>query len=465
MSKSIQLSENIYFLLHRSEYKIYNEIESILKSKLKSEKEVDKHLKRHYLKYLWVIDEILSKNLKYNKKSSSCQIIEYNKLYQLTNKVNIELNEGKQTTLAKLILDTLQEAKLIKKITNPNYYFGIASEYKVISIEKNRLDSIPFNCIHHSKNQIKFIDKIEATKKKNLEIDTPVKIKMYEWMNKLDFSHINRSNLSQNHKLYIEYFEKYKFQIQGSTGRIYNSFTNMPKILRNDLRVNGEKLGQLDLANAQSIFLSWMVLEYLNESGQSIDQQTWDFITWSELGKSFEFVNNKEKFHSGQNRNSFKTMFWKCIMDKNENMSNYRVVYENIKNSIPQILDVIEKIKSKDHTVMAKILQKKESEMMISIFEKIMVDRDCSLLHDAIYYPNKDYKDVRNDFIEQARMKGLKFTLKQEFRFINENFPWSDSFLSFEPELNHWKVIKKYQSLFENYPSEILKKAKEMKLN
>lgn len=465
MNKLTQLPENIYFLLHRSEYKIYNEIESILKSKLPSDKEVEKHLKRHYLKYLWVLDQILSKNLKYNKTASSPQIIEYNTLYQLTNKVKTELKDGKDMTLAKLILETLQKAKLIKKTTNPNYYLGIASEYKVISIEKTRLNSNPLVYIQYSKHQRKFIDKIEGIKKMDLEIDTPVKRKMYIWMRKLDFSKINRSNITQNHKLYIEYFENYKFQMQGTTGRIYNSFTNMPKVLRNNLRVGNERLGQIDLANAQSIFLSWIVLDYLKETGQSPNQQTLDFVTWSELGKSFEFLNGKEEFLSGQQRNSFKTKFWKCIMDKNSNMSTYRVVFNSIKENIPQILDVIQKLKISDHRVMANKLQKSESELMISIFENIMENREGSLLHDAIYYPNNICKEVRNDFLDQARIKSLKFTIKQEYRFITERFPWHQYYLSFEPESNHWQVIKKYRSLFENYPLEILKKAKKINLD
>ena len=143
-------------------------------------------------------------------------------------------------------------------------------------------------------------------------------------------------------------------------------------------------------------------------------------------------------------------------MDKNENMANYVVIFQSMEKTIPQILEVVQKIKCKGHKKMAFELQKRESDIMLSIFEKIMIGKTCSLLHDAIYFPVNILEQIRGEFIEKAKNMGVNCTVKIEFKKDGSNFLSKETHLTFLPSRTHLEIIEKYRSIFNGYPLDLL---------
>lgn len=459
MKPTNKLNESVYFLMHLHDLAIVEKIKVVLKGIMISEREVEKHLDRHSLKYLWVIDQILTKNLQHQKTPKSAQVIDYKSLYWMTNKVVVKLQNQKTITLARLILQVLQDAKLIKKTKEHDRLKGVAAEFRVEWVNQHRYNSYPLRYISPSKMQLSFIMKVEAFKRGNIDGNSQVKLKMLEWMEKLDFSRINRPKLSNNHKIILEYFESYKFQVQGATGRIYNNFTNLPRKIREYTLIEGLPLGEIDIANAQAIFLSDIVLNELHKKGEEPSVETMEFINWTQLGKSFEFIKGKAAFESSQKRNVYKKKFWQCVMDKNEKMESYKDVYDNMILYMPQMVAVIKMMKRSNHKVMARELQKAESELMVAVFEKIMVDKTCSLLHDAIYFPSNIWKKILTGFLEEVKSRKIQCTIKVMAKFDHE-LPRNGVYLTFEPDVNQMNIIQNNIELFAGYPPELLKNAK-----
>lgn len=447
------LESNTRLVLHDYEITIRMKIEETLLKYFNDEKSVEKHLSYHYAKYLYVIDRILRNNIKFNKKLHESQFIDHYTMNELTGHKMILLKDNKQEAFSSFIKKVLQEAKLIKKTKEPDRSKGLAAEYKVVwnrgALKKGH-DTYLMRSIKMTPKQKEFFQAFQERNKPVFFEETDITKKMAEWMDLIDFQHVPVSYLSRSHSVIFDLFKESKFQVEIDSGRIYNSFTSLPRTIRKDIRINGSTLGELDMANAQVIFLNEIVLKKLKKIGESPEQSTLDFITWSEMGKAFEFLNGKEKFNNPQIRESFKKKFWAFINDQNKKMIKYEDVYPLMAERIPQVLRIVQSIKEKDHKKMSFLLQFVESRIMKFCYEKMMHLFPCSLLHDGIYFPANKSDEAFTIMLQALVERKIKCTINLTIRY-KERFPRKGAFLSFQMGEDHALLWKYHKKEFRNY--------------
>lgn len=448
-NKSISYPKK-YFFLNAPMEVIRNKISVVLIDYLGDELKVNNHLKYHFVKYLYVIDRVLRANSYWNKSMGGFHFIDYQSLYFMTNHKSIQLDDGSQLTLARLITKVLGESKLIERSNSYSKAKKKSYEYKVLKVKGYDYMLYPLSDLNIKNREQGFLEKISLHMMKKFYLEDEMAIKLSEWMEKLDFSQVKVHKLSKNHQKSLSLFEESKFQVSSDSGRLYNSFTNLPKTIRKFLRVEGEPIGELDMANAQAIFLNRIILERLQNKDVDIHESTRDFIIWSELGKAFEFLNGKMSFKRGQTRKSFKESFWAMIMDSNEG-SNSNDLYSQVYELIPQILDEVEAIKRGNYKKISHLLQKEESRVIQSCYKEIMNEVTSSTLHDGIYFQISKKDFVVKNVIDVLRKLEIKCTLKWDLGFRHGK-PNNGIEISFPLELDHLGVIDSYPKVFGKYP-------------
>lgn len=439
-----------YFFLNAPMEVIRNKISVVLIDYLGDELKVNNHLKYHLVKYLYVIDRILRANAFWKKRIEGFHFIDYQSLYFMTNHKSIQLKNGDKMTLALMLTKVLIDSKLLKR---SNLYSKVQKksyEYKVLKVRGYDFMLYPLNELNIQITEQSFLEKISLHLAKKFYLEDEIAIKLSEWMEKLDFSQVKVHKLSKNHQNIFFLFEESKFQVFSDSGRFYNSFTNLPKTIRKFLKVEGEPIGELDMANAQAIFLNRIILERLQNKDVDILESTRDFIIWSELGKAFEFLNGKMSFKRGQTRKSFKESFWAMIMDSKEG-SKSNDLYSQVYELIPQILDEVEAIKRGNYKKISHLLQKEESRVIQSCYKEIMNEVTSSTLHDGIYFQISKKDFVVKNVIEVLRKLEIKCTLKWDLGFRHGK-PNNGIEISFPLELDHLGVIESYPKVFGKYP-------------
>lgn len=448
-NKSISYPKK-YFFLNAPMEVIRNKISVVLIDYLGDELKVNNHLKYHFVKYLYVIDRVLRANSYWNKSMGGFHFIDYQSLYFMTNHKSIQLDDGSQLTLARLITKVLGESKLIERSNSYSKAKKKSYEYKVLKIKGYDFMLYPLSDLNIKNREQSFLEKISLHLVKKFYLEDEIAIKLSEWMEKLDFSQVKVHKLSKNHQKALSLFEESKFQVSSDSGRLYNSFTNLPKTIRKFLRVEGEPIGELDMANAQAIFLNRIILKRLENVGVNILDSTRDFIIWSELGKAFEFLNGKKSFKHGKTRKSFKESFWAMIMDSNEG-SKSNDLYSQVYELIPQILDEVEAIKRGNYKKISHLLQKEESRVIQSCYKEIMNEVTSSTLHDGIYFQISKKDFVVKNVIDVLRKLEIKCTLKWDLGFRHGK-PNNGIEISFPLELDHLGVFESYPKVFGKYP-------------
>lgn len=171
--------------------------------------------------------------------------------------------------------------------------------------------------------------------------------------------------------------DKEVFASRDQYGRVHTNLTVLKSEYRSQLVVDNHKLANVDVRNSQPLMLSVMLrmaaaqrhksslfssiysILYSN-SGREIE----DVRQYEELccqGKLYDFLMSEIGYES--DRKQFKLdLFSNIFFCRNNPNSYYHQVF---KKYFPTILRLISELKRKDHTVLAKLLQKAESTLVI----------------------------------------------------------------------------------------------------
>ncbi|MDG1276320.1 MAG: hypothetical protein P8O16_03505 [Algoriphagus sp.] len=430
---------------------IRQKIKSVLSNYFDDDVKIESHLRYHFIKYIYVIDRILRANRYWNKSLTGFHYLDYKSLFQITNHRSYELKDKSKMTMARMVTRVLEEAGLLERSKRFSRKKNLSYEYKVLEIPGHQFELFDLEDLDLNQHDQIFLEKLEDYQKTKFHLDSDIAEKMTIWMQSLDFSRVKTFKLSRNHFEYLLLFEESKFQVLAGTGRIYNSFTNLPKTIRKDVLINGEYLGDLDIANAQAIFLCKIVIDRLIAKNKVLTETTSEFKTWAELGKAFEFLNGKENFKFSQTREAFKSAFWSLLMDKSSKSHTY-AIYSKVFEKIPQIMEVVDEIKKKDHRVMSHLLQREESRVMMRCYEEIMNDVISSPIHDALFFPFSQRDLVIQKVLETLGAMGIKCTIKWQGNF-NDGKWKSGIEMTFTPELEHSEVMYYHATMFKWYPA------------
>ena len=178
--------------------------------------------------------------------------------------------------------------------------------------------------------------------------------------------------------------EWYRFTVDSTGNRAHTNLTNLGSYLRQFLSVENEQLGQVDICNSQPLFF------YLHIKNLSfIPQDEKDrYRAIVENGRFYEFFMERLNIASNKRTKVKHKILAAVFFDKyRKKESKYVKVF---RQDFPSILGYITKLRKRDHTMLAKILQKGESKFVIEkvvggFVKQFGADSEfISTIHDSI---------------------------------------------------------------------------------
>lgn len=209
------------------------------------------------------------------------------------------------------------------------------------------------------------------------------------------------------------------FKVDKKGNRAHTNLTNLASDLRQFIRYNGKKLGQVDLRNSQPFLLNLVIKNKINLLSL---EQTNEYALYKKLtenGEFYEYLMSEFGIASDNehDRKDFKLLFFgRVFFDVNrKELKKEEKLFQEL---FPTIFRIIREIKQDDYTQLALSLQKAESKIIITeCVRKIRKERPdifVSTIHDSIVgeLENLDYF---RDVIEEVFLKyNLAPTVKKE---------------------------------------------------
>ncbi len=182
------------------------------------------------------------------------------------------------------------------------------------------------------------------------------------------------------YEIYIDQFENDKYFIVTDTGRCYNFLTNFPSMLRQFLYLeaeNGERqqLIEDDVKNCQPYLLTFICPD-------SLDQQ---YVDLTREGKFYDYLKTKAIESGIPVNDQFKIdLFGSVFFSEEKRRSKLSRLFEQ---EFPDTYSAITQIKSGDYKRLSKLLQKKESDLIIHGITKQLQNEGVPVvtIHDAVY--------------------------------------------------------------------------------
>jgi hypothetical protein len=191
--------------------------------------------------------------------------------------------------------------------------------------------------------------------------------------------------------------KKHYFTHDPKTGRVYNLLVNAPKAIRKHLRIDGEALEELDIANSQPLLLNSL---YLVESPES--------IKFKEITEKFDLYDYLvEKSYNNQlDRPAVKKLLYTFLFGKRI-FPKIQPILDVFRAEFPILLGRINQIKQKDHRNLPMLLQRNEADAIINNVVNFAREKNIFLftIHDSFMLKKKDIELIRKKTIEVFQSK------------------------------------------------------------
>jgi hypothetical protein len=227
--------------------------------------------------------------------------------------------------------------------------------------------------------------------------------------------------------------QEFYYKVDDNVGRFHSNLTNIKRELRSYLTYDGQKLVNIDIKNSQPLF-SLLLLNkdfYEQKEGQftiyNIPSSlqllsntthsyfttltmivktlesfvTKDIETYSEMvnsGKFYQLISELIHPHKTFDKQKIKEMVFTVFFSNNRFIGQPEAKPKNdFKKAFPSVYEVFKQLKVKNHTTLAHILQRIESEIVIQrVAKRISVERPelpIFTIHDSVATTqgNEDY--------------------------------------------------------------------------
>lgn len=240
---------------------------------------------------------------------------------------------------------------------------------------------------------------------KSINLNSEIKIRIFNSINKINYDLINKDLLNDNELVQIDKIINEPFQVEGIKGkRLYNNFTNLSKTIRKDLRLNGEGLVFVDIVNSQPVFLSMVLKKYCEENNIKIEDSSLEFFNLCFCGSLYE----KLMILTGEGREKVKNMVMILLFGKSEFKNN---IHDIFTANFPQVINIIEKLKRGDYRKLSHLLQQKESDLIFNCVNNIPSSIDVLTVHDSIYTNKSNLGIIKNELIFTFKRFGINATI------------------------------------------------------
>lgn len=179
--------------------------------------------------------------------------------------------------------------------------------------------------------------------------------------------------------------------------RIYSNITNLKRVFRKHLRLNGKPLIGLDISNSQPLLASIIFIEYSKKFYGEVRQDVVDYKASCEAGKFYEYFMELNGVHANERSQFKKEFFGKVFFTKEIEKENY--LKTQFKERYPTCYEAIFNIKggfySKQYKDFAVALQRIEADIIVGVnMDLIEHGFDALNIFDSIYVTNKLTFDI-----------------------------------------------------------------------
>lgn len=207
------------------------------------------------------------------------------------------------------------------------------------------------------------------------------------------------------------------FKPDGVTGRVYTFITNLSRSLRQFLyhrKHPNKPLVNIDIRNSQPfIFCSLLVDYYCNNLPADVQE----YITLCSQGKLYNVLMSEMNFMG--DRKSFKQMLFATLFYCTNHYADRSKDSAYFRSRFPNVYAVIKHHKENDYTLLSRLMQTTEADVMIKkVVNNLMRTRTfLTTIHDSVltlpehitvvvdaikYYFNKEYSIVPSLDVEQV---------------------------------------------------------------
>lgn len=297
----------------------------------------------------------------------------------------------------------------------------------------------------------KIIKRLENVKK--FIINHPTNIKLCQYLNDLEIAKHEGDNMQ--HQLSIDMIQNKDFFYHiDENGRSHTNITNLKKTSRKHLSWRKHKLVNIDISNAQPLFLGLIVKDWLSnkrhlkgfnssnnkishlregkekgEEGRSpygarfsstinlISEDLEKYLKLCEDGKLYEYLMIEMK--TTKTRDEFKEYIFKSLIFSNPKYDKtYEKDIDKFKALFPTVYECLTDLKKRDYKRIAHLLQKAESKFIIyTVCERIMnisPNTFMATIHDSIITTEEDADLVENIIYDEFALLGVHPTIKRE---------------------------------------------------
>jgi len=188
-------------------------------------------------------------------------------------------------------------------------------------------------------------------------------------------------------------------------GRIYNEITTLPCDLRKFLRIDGEKLVEIDVKCCQPLLFQHFYDKKEHKK---------EYLKFKNLVEKHDFYDTMARDIYGKrdiNRSSFKISFYKYIFGPKEYDSKYPNFFWFMYKNFPILLGLIDKEKKNSYANFARKMQNLESKIFIGniVIQCKKLDIPILTVHDSVLVKEKD-RDILQKMIIDTFQKMYDIT-------------------------------------------------------
>lgn len=229
------------------------------------------------------------------------------------------------------------------------------------------------------------------------------------------YQKVMNDKLSSYYQMFIDRFNDDKFfHVDFKTGRIYSTLTNLPKILRPYLRIDGKSFIELDISNSQPLVLCLLYRNWCESKGIQIPK---DGIEYQILCQTGQFYYNFKNYVKENNVPVFETfkidVFTRIFFNKEYgSLTSYQKLF---KKRFPSVFECILDIKKSHYKEVAIKLQKHEADIIINKISNRLIKEGITTfytIHDCIAITSNHQDEALEIMHEEFNKEGIEPSIK-----------------------------------------------------
>lgn len=215
---------------------------------------------------------------------------------------------------------------------------------------------------------------------------------------------ITKKSFLVNTRRVFDLADKDIYVVYSKGGRVYSSFSNLKKELRQFCYIDNEPLTSIDLKSSQPLIFA----TYLKKKYNDDDVNTFYDIVVNEDIYEYFINNSVLKTRDTAKKEMFRFLF-------KETFKGLNFVQSTLKKNFPNLYDIIKeekKVFKQKGLSLANHLQEIEAKIFIPVCDRY-VNKGCLSVHDSLSFKKEFYSEIKNEIEINLKTEGIeRYTIK-----------------------------------------------------